>query len=504
MNVDKICDTESFIKKAKEIWGDLYDYSKSVYTKSSEKLIVICKKHGEFNVSPNNHTHKDSPRGCPLCKNEKISKKRATSKNVFMEKMKTIFGGKYDFSNSVYVNSKTPMEIICPTHGKFQRTPNELIKGRGCQKCKPYKLSTDGFIKRAKTIHDDKYDYSHSVVTGRHDFVCIKCKKHGYFWQEVGSHLSGSGCPICKESSLEKTLSLELVKLGINFERHFTADWSNRKSYDFILPNMGILIECQGEQHFDLVDFFGGKEKFDKQVENDVIKNELAQKHDYKLMYLFKNEKDIEKAISSSKIYNKDNCFTINRLIEEIRLFNINVDKICEELIWYGKKNDNGKYEIYIVIDFDFTITKESSWQKGTFTENDHCIETMHKWEKEFGVKFILETMRGKKHIQPAIDFCKSKGINFFGIGRNPLQDSDGDLSCKCWGVFDIDDRNCMIPLKYPKNGRPYVNWEMLDIYMSPILRKICKRLEEVEERVLEAKRLAYEENKFVEIDYSY
>jgi hypothetical protein len=39
---------------------------------------------------------------------------------------------------------------------------------------------------------------------------------------------------------------------------------------------------------------------------------------------------------------------------------------------------------------------------------------------------------------------------------------------------------------------------------MTPILNRVTKRLEEVEERVLEAKRLAYEENKFVEIDYSY
>ena len=181
----------------------------------------------------------------------------------------------------------------------------------------------------------------------------------------------------------------------------------------------------------------------------------------------------------------------------------MNVDKICEELIWYGKKFDDGRYGIYIVIDFDFTITKASSWLHGTFEENDHCIETMKKWEKDFGVKFILETMRGEKHIQPAIDFCKSKGIEFFGIGRNPLQDSDGDLSCKCWGVFDIDDRNCMIPLVCPKDARPYVNWEILDMYMTPILRKISKRLPEVEDRVLEAKRLAEEENKFIEIDYS-
>ena len=183
----------------------------------------------------------------------------------------------------------------------------------------------------------------------------------------------------------------------------------------------------------------------------------------------------------------------------------MNVDKICEEIVWYSKKDEiTGKWIIPIVIDFDFTITKESSWLHGTFNENDHCIETMKKWEREFGVKFILETMRGEKHIKPAIDFCKSKGIEFFGIGRNPLQDADGDMSCKCWGIWDIDDRNMCIPLICEENKRPYVNWWVLDVEMTPILDKVIKRLEEVEERVLEAKRLAHEENKFVEIDYSY
>jgi hypothetical protein len=182
----------------------------------------------------------------------------------------------------------------------------------------------------------------------------------------------------------------------------------------------------------------------------------------------------------------------------------MNVDKICEEIVWYSRKDEEtGMWIIPVVIDFDFTITKESSWLKGTFTENDHCIETMHKWEKEYGVKFILETMRGESHIKPALDFCKSKGINFFGIGRNPLQDSDGDLSCKCWGVYNIDDRNMGIPLVCPEDGRPYVDWKKLDEIMTPILAQIAKRIPEVEERVLEAKRLAYEENKFIEIDYS-
>ena len=168
----------------------------------------------------------------------------------------------------------------------------------------------------------------------------------------------------------------------------------------------------------------------------------------------------------------------------------MNVDNICEEIIWYSEKDEKtGKYYIPVVLDFDYTLTKKSSWISGTFEENDHCFDVLKKWKEEFGCVYMLETMRAGKNVQPAVDFCKSKGLEFFGIGRNPLQDRDGDVTCKCWGIFDIDDRNVMVPLICPKDSRPYVNWELIDAYLTPILRKICNRISEMEEEILKKKK---------------
>jgi hypothetical protein len=52
---NKKSNTKDFIIKAKEIHGDKYDYSKSSYTGATNKLIIICKIHGEFEQQPNNH-----------------------------------------------------------------------------------------------------------------------------------------------------------------------------------------------------------------------------------------------------------------------------------------------------------------------------------------------------------------------------------------------------------------------------------------------------------------
>ena len=59
---------EEFIKRSKEKFGDKFDYSKVVYTTRNNKVIIICKKHGEFSILPESHLR--SPTGCPQCSKE--------------------------------------------------------------------------------------------------------------------------------------------------------------------------------------------------------------------------------------------------------------------------------------------------------------------------------------------------------------------------------------------------------------------------------------------------
>ena len=61
-----LSDTENFIKKSKKLYGTTYDYSRVNYIKSNQKVIIICKKHGEFLQKPNHHL---SNHGCPTCSN---------------------------------------------------------------------------------------------------------------------------------------------------------------------------------------------------------------------------------------------------------------------------------------------------------------------------------------------------------------------------------------------------------------------------------------------------
>ena len=56
--------TDQFIKKSRKIHGRKYNYSKSNYIGNQDKVIIICKKHGEFEQIPYNHWYGC---GCPKC-----------------------------------------------------------------------------------------------------------------------------------------------------------------------------------------------------------------------------------------------------------------------------------------------------------------------------------------------------------------------------------------------------------------------------------------------------
>lgn len=55
---------EDFIKKSNSVHNNIYDYSKVEYINNKTKVIIICKKHGEFLQTPHDHL---SGRSCIKC-----------------------------------------------------------------------------------------------------------------------------------------------------------------------------------------------------------------------------------------------------------------------------------------------------------------------------------------------------------------------------------------------------------------------------------------------------
>ena len=204
--------------------------------------------------------------------------KKLTTKG-FIEKAKKIHGDKYDYSKVNYATNHTKICIICPEHGEFWQEPSNHLVGKGCIKCsKKYNFSTSEWVSKAKEVHGDKYDYSKVEYTNNRTKLCISCKIHGDFLQEPNNHLQGQGCPLCSESKLEKEINRILVENNILFERQKKFDWLGRQSLDFYLPEYKVAIECQGEQHYKPVDFGGKGNEWAKQELLKTIKRDNKKK----------------------------------------------------------------------------------------------------------------------------------------------------------------------------------------------------------------------------------
>lgn len=72
--------TEDWVKRAKEIHGDRWDYSLTVYKNSRSKVTIICPEHGKFSTIASNHIHVKS--SCPKCgTNKKLTKDEEIAEN---------------------------------------------------------------------------------------------------------------------------------------------------------------------------------------------------------------------------------------------------------------------------------------------------------------------------------------------------------------------------------------------------------------------------------------
>ena len=205
-----------FLEKFYALNGDRYTYM------GYENGLVqfYCKKHDKINYDTPSHLV--SGRGCKECGKEKqqqtniLANKKA--KDTFIERARKIHGDKYDYSKVNYINAKTKVCIICPIHGEFKQTPQAHLRGEGCRKCgieeshKLQRKTTEQFIKEAREIHGDKYDYSKVNYVDERTDVIIVCPKHGEFKQKPMKHLKGRGCHECGIEKLSKINSFTTEK----------------------------------------------------------------------------------------------------------------------------------------------------------------------------------------------------------------------------------------------------------------------------------------------------
>ena len=84
---------DDFLIMAKKIHGDKYDYSLSEYSCVSEKIKIICDRHGEFWQTPQHHVYRGN--GCQFCNEshgERIILEVLKKNSINFKRQKTFVG----------------------------------------------------------------------------------------------------------------------------------------------------------------------------------------------------------------------------------------------------------------------------------------------------------------------------------------------------------------------------------------------------------------------------
>lgn len=180
--------TEHFIGKAQNIHGDKYDYSKSKYESTVQKIIITCRIHGDFYVTPNSHLR---GQGCPVCAKELCSKKMSLSQEQAEKHVADFLKGSSVVLNRPFVYDtmrRTKIELRCTEHGtiwtmNFHNTYTDTFSG--CSRCRAIyskevcQIAALQYKSRAEFGRKSKGEYFAAMRNGWLDEICAHMEVQG-------------------------------------------------------------------------------------------------------------------------------------------------------------------------------------------------------------------------------------------------------------------------------------------------------------------------------------
>lgn len=301
---------EKFIEECLKTHEIKYGYEKLpeiIKTQDKPELEIFCPVCNSY-FFQRYDSHKKGA-DCPNCK--KVGRKKTSIEKFIKESINNHII-KYDYSKVQYGTLLDDVIIICPEHGEFNQKAADHLYGRGCPKCNAdsQKKTKEEFIKDAKLVHGDKYDYSlltNKYITSKEkaSIVCKKCNT--VFYQTYTSHVGlKNGCPDCAVKSKGELRISEILKSkNIEFEKTKVFNDLrdiNQLSYDFYLKEYNLLIEYNGIQHYKNT-YNKPLHEFHRQHHHDWLKRKYAMKNGIDLLIIPYTEFDNLEGILDKKLY---------------------------------------------------------------------------------------------------------------------------------------------------------------------------------------------------------
>lgn len=293
---------QSILKKLRKVHNNEYEYPDYTrYISTTEKITVVCSKHGKFYPTINAHLKGSK---CNRCMRE-------STPQHYLKRANGLHNHFYEYDLTGYQNTNdSTIRIKCPTHGWFEMNAGYHVQQKGrCIQCikEEQHLSHHEILLRAKNVHNNYYkEYDLSETTNIRSNIKVKCPKHGWFTQNLHSHINnGSGCPTCRMSKGEKKI-MRFISMSEWLHEHSFSDCQDKGKlrFDFYSPKHNTAIEYQGAQHYKPIENLGGQEHYENVVRRDRIKKQYCKHSGIKLICIhYKDYNKIEEILKDNNLH---------------------------------------------------------------------------------------------------------------------------------------------------------------------------------------------------------
>lgn len=175
---------EARVDSFRQVHGSTYEYACKDYKNYRSKILVTCKKHGDFDMFISSHL---KGAGCRSCKHEnskkfklhsvpveirksnrienviKANSNRTLTKGQILKSLHRKHSNKFTYDLTNYTNQKSIITLICPKHGNKELSVERILENKhGCPNCANINISHQEF----------EWLISHGVKKHQQKIVC--------------------------------------------------------------------------------------------------------------------------------------------------------------------------------------------------------------------------------------------------------------------------------------------------------------------------------------------
>lgn len=199
-----------------------------------------------------------------------------------------------------YKNTNTLMEWECDKGHRWKALFGNIKANHWCRICSCKMYSLEDMRKKAEEYGGECLSTKYPGIDNDAKWRCSK----GHEWVARWGHIlyDNTWCPSCTVWRGEQKIQNLLTNAGVLWTSQKT--FKNCKGtgdgflkFDIFLPEYDIVIEYDGRQHFEPVDYYKGLEGFQKRVHHDILRSNHCEQNGITLIRIAFDE-DLETVLA--------------------------------------------------------------------------------------------------------------------------------------------------------------------------------------------------------------